>query len=53
MHLKSLTRIGLEFKLLFKDKAREGEKASEIVSSRSHGGGGVGGGGNYGRSLAN
>ena len=29
--------------LLFKDKAREGEEASEIVSSRSHGGVGVGG----------
>ena len=45
MHLKSpyFTRIGLEYKLLFKDKAREGGKASEIVSSRSHGGGRVGG----------
>ena len=45
MHLKSLyfTRIGLEYKLLFKDKAREGGEASEIVSNRSRGGGGVGG----------
>jgi len=44
MHLKSLyfTRLGLEYKLLFKDKAREGGEAPEIVSRRSHEGGGVG-----------
>ena len=45
MLLKSLylTRIELEYKLLFKDKAREGGEASEIVSRRSREGGGVGG----------
>ena len=42
MHLKSLyfTRIRLEHKL-FKDQAREGGKASEIMSYRLHEGGGV------------
>lgn len=45
MYLKSFyfIWIGFEYKLLFKDKVREGGKVLEIVSSWLYGGGGVGG----------